>query len=204
MACTPVVKMDEAAIDPEWIAQVQAGDEAAAARLVERLYPLASKIVRSYLPRGWPEEDLLQDVFLRVFAKLDQYRADAPLEHWVSRVAVRVCVDALRAAPRRRRELRWSDLDEREAAIVREAAQAEQGTKPLNALSARELVDKILDMLPAEDRVILTMLDMQQHSVAEVASTLGRTKVSVKVRAMRARRKVRGVLEQLFAEKSDG
>ncbi|HEX3870905.1 MAG TPA: sigma-70 family RNA polymerase sigma factor, partial [Pirellulales bacterium] len=192
--------MDDVASEHDCLLKVRSGDEVAAAELVERLYPLAAKIVRSYLPRGWAEEDLLQEVFLRVFARLDQYRADAPLEHWVSRLAVRVCIDALRSAPRRGRELRWSDLDEREAALVRETTGPTQGASPLNALAARELVDKMLDVLTPEDRVILTMLDIEQYSVADVARLTGRTKTSVKVRALRARRKMRGVLARLLEE----
>jgi RNA polymerase sigma-70 factor (ECF subfamily) len=196
--------MDDVASEHDCLMKVRSGDEVAAAELVERLYPLAAKIVRSYLPRGWAEEDLLQEVFLRVFARLDQYRADAPLEHWVSRLAVRVCIDALRSVPRRGRELRWSDLDEREAALVRETTGPTPGASPLNALAARELVDKMLDVLTPEDRVILTMLDIEQYSVADVARLTGRTKTSVKVRALRARRKMRGVLVRFLDEEPGG
>jgi RNA polymerase sigma-70 factor (ECF subfamily) len=196
--------MDAAPLDSvEWLRRARAGDSSAASELVERLYPLAAKIVRAYVPRDLAEEDLLQEVFLRVFGRLDQYRGKAPLEHWVSRLAVSVCVDALRRR-RRRRELRWSDLDEREAAWLAEQLPGADNSGPAPSLMARELVEKLLDMLGPDDRVIVTMLDLEQRSIAEVASLVGRSRVAVKVRALRARRRLHAALVKLLDEKAQG
>lgn len=192
--------MDQALTDLRTLLPaVRAGDQQAARALIDRLYPLVAKIVQAYLPRDLAADDWMQEVFVRVLTRLDQYRADAPFEHWVSRLTVRVCLDALRAR-RRRRELRWADLDVREAAVVSGAASAADVLSPLESLAAREVVDKLLDTLSADDRVIIAMLDMEQRSVAEVAALTGRTSVGVKVRAMRARRRLRLVLEQMFGE----
>lgn len=193
--------MNDDADAPDGLAKARAGDPEAAQRLVDRLYPVAAKIVRAYLPRGCSEEDWLQEVFLRVFSRLDQYRADAPLEHWVAKLSVRVCLDALRAR-RRRPELRWSDLEPREAALVAETAGDARGGGPSDLVAARELTSKLLETLGADDRVIVTMLDIEQRSVAEVARLTGRTSVGVKVRAMRARRKLQSVLTQLLGEQN--
>ena len=91
-------------------------DEEAARMLVEQYYPLVIRIVRSHLPRRSAEEDLAQEVFVKLFNRLDRYEArpDVPFAHWVSRLTVRTCLDALRAE-RRRPELRWSDLSKDEA-----------------------------------------------------------------------------------------
>ena len=59
--------------------RVRQGDEAEAAALVQHLYPLVIKIVRSHLPRRTAEEDLAQTVFMKVFSKLDQYSRQAAL-----------------------------------------------------------------------------------------------------------------------------
>jgi len=61
------------------------------------LYPLVLKLVRAHLPRRAAEEDLVQTVFMKVFAKLDDYAGAVPLEHWVSRIAVNTCINQLRA-----------------------------------------------------------------------------------------------------------
>src|SRR5260221_1605866 len=89
--------------------RVRQRDEDAARALVEHLYPLVIKIVRANLPRRVAEEDLAQDIFLKMFERLGQYRAIVPLEHWVARIAVTTCLDQLRAQ-KRRPELRWADL----------------------------------------------------------------------------------------------
>src|SRR5215471_17652651 len=91
--------------------QARLQEHEAARQLVEHLYPLVIRIVRSHLPRRMAEEDLAQEIFVKIFCRLDQYvaRQGVPFEHWVSRLAVRTCLDALRFE-RRRPELRWSDL----------------------------------------------------------------------------------------------
>jgi RNA polymerase sigma-70 factor (ECF subfamily) len=180
----------------DWRERAAAGDPQASRQLIERLYPLVAKIVRAYVPRDICQEDWEQEVFMRVFARLDQFRSDAPLEHWVSRIAVNVCVDALRTR-RRRRELRWADLSPQEAELVRGAAAGQSASSQFEAASARELAGKMLDALSAEDRVIVQMIDMEQQSVADVARLTGRSPTGVKVRAFRARRKLRKMFERL-------
>ena len=99
------------------LARVRARDEDAARALVEHLYPLVIKIVRAHLPRRLDEEDLAQEIFMKVFANAAQYRGEVPFEHWVSRVAVSTCLDRLRAQ-KRRPEWRWADLSEGEAEVL--------------------------------------------------------------------------------------
>ncbi|MES1194349.1 MAG: sigma-70 family RNA polymerase sigma factor, partial [Opitutus sp.] len=94
--------------------RVRRRDQVAAKQLVEHLYPLVSRIVRSHLPRRVAEEDLAQDIFLKMFTRLEQYQGNVPFPHWVSRIAVTTCIDQLRAQ-KRRPEFRWADLSETEA-----------------------------------------------------------------------------------------
>ena len=78
------------------LARVREHDETAARELVERLYPLVARVVHSHLPRREEPEDLMQEIFLKMFSKLDQFRAEMPFEHWVSRIALNTCLDRLR------------------------------------------------------------------------------------------------------------
>ena len=172
----------------------RAGEDSAARALVDRLYPLVIRIVRSHLPRRAAEEDLAQEVFVKLFARLDQYepRAEVPFEHWVSRLAVRTCLDALRAE-RRRPEWRMSDLSEEQAAWVEFMLRDAAVEPAADADAARAAVEQLLAQLPADDRLVLGLLDLEQRSVKEIASLTGWSRALVKVRAFRARRKLRAL-----------
>lgn len=193
------MRTEESDLSP-LLVRVREQDEDAARALVERLYPLVIRIVRAHLPRRTAAEDLAQEVFGKLFARLHQYaaRADVPFDHWVSRLAVRTCLDALRAE-RRRPEWRWSDLPEAEAAWVEFMLAGEAAPPETDAASAREVVEKLLAQLPADDRLVLTLLDLEQRSVKEIAQLTGWSGTRVKVRAFRARRKLRALAETLPA-----
>src|SRR4051794_2252959 len=126
--------------------RVRAGEQAAARELVDRLYPIVVRIVRAHRPRRVAEEDLTQDIFIKMFGRLAQYRGDAPFEHWVSRIAVTTCMDQLRAQ-RCRPELRWSDLSAAEIGTLDFTANERRERGPGDALAARELVHKLLEQL---------------------------------------------------------
>jgi RNA polymerase sigma-70 factor (ECF subfamily) len=72
----------------ELLRRVQAGDELAACAVVEQLHGHVRKIVLAHLPRRDDPEDLMQEVFLKVFSRLDQFRGKVPFENWVARVAL--------------------------------------------------------------------------------------------------------------------
>src|SRR5256885_13065813 len=112
MAPAPVPCMSQYDPDlPALLERVRQRDEAAARALVDRLHPLVARIVRAHLPRGEDEADLRQDVFLKIFSRLESFRGDMPFEHWASRVAVNTCIDQLRAR-RVRPSVVWSDLSQ--------------------------------------------------------------------------------------------
>src|SRR6201981_2222670 len=99
------------------IARTRRSDEAAAKELVERFHATVIMIVRNHLPRRELEEDLSQEIFLKIFSKIHQYRADVPFEHWVSRISVNTCIDHLRKQ-RNRPEYRWADVTVDQQAIL--------------------------------------------------------------------------------------
>ncbi len=180
------------------LARVRANDADAASELVGHLFPLVLRIVRSHLPVRTAEEDLAQEVFGRLFARLPHYqeRPGIPFDHWVARLTIRTCLDALRAE-RRRPEARWADLPAEQAALLEFLTTDETPAPDASPQSARELVERLLSCLPPDDRLILSLLDLEQKSVREISALTGWGQSMVKVRAFRARRKLRRLAEAL-------
>jgi len=179
--------------------RVRRRDQVAARELVEHLYPLVIRIVRSHLPRRVAEEDLTQDIFLKMFTRLEQYQGAVPFPHWVSRIAVTTCIDQLRAQ-KRRPEFRWADLSEDEARVLDNVTTGENDIAPNDAFSTRELLQKLLDRLQPDDRLVIQLLDLEQKSIADISAITGWNQSLIKVRAFRARRKLQKFLAELRKE----
>src|ERR1700760_4367899 len=138
----------------ELISRARAFDEAAAKKLVERLYPVVIRIVRNHLPRRESEEDLTQEIFLKIFAKLHQYRADMPFEHWVSRISLNTCIDHLRKQ-RNRPEYRWSDFTTDQQAMLDNLKENAVQPPEQSPEESRELLNRLLLTLKPAERVII-------------------------------------------------
>jgi RNA polymerase sigma-70 factor (ECF subfamily) len=181
------------------VRSVQQGDEEAARALFQHLYPLVIKVVRAYLPRRTSEEDLVQTVFMKVFSKLYQFSGRVPLEHWVSRIAVNTCLNQI-DTERVRPELRWADLSEGEEQVLQSLAATTADLEPSQNLASRELVDKLLVNLSPADRLVITLMHLEGRTVEEVRKVTGWNASLVKVRAFRARQKMKKQLEILLKE----
>lgn len=188
-------------IPRDWLERVIARDQTASRELVERLQPLVRRIVRAHRPWRMAEEDLCQEVFMSVFTCLGQYRGSVPFEHWVSRIAVNTCIDHLRRH-RSRPELRWADLDADEARaleVLREGS--EEG--PDRSATLHDLLGRMMESLPPEDRLIIQLTSIEERPAKEVSALTGWSVPTVKIRAFRARRRMRRILDRLLAsEKS--
>lgn len=187
---------DHEAINAAISGWTQRGSDADARWLMAEFYPRVAAIARNHLPRGASIEDLAQETFVKIFQHLHRYDGRAPFEHWISRIALNTCLDHLRAQ-RRRPELRWSDLSENEAAFL-DATLAAPDTPPLaESTEARALFSRLLDALAPEDRLVITLLHLEQLSVAEISARTGWSRPVVKIRAFRARHKLRRQLASI-------
>lgn len=190
----------EAGIDlAACLVRVRQRDEDAARVLLQHLHPLVLKIVRSHLPHRTSEEDLVQTVFMKVFAKLDQYQAQAPLEHWVSRIAVNTCLNQLESE-RIRPELRYADLSEDEALVVEHLSTNAEDVAPSADVASRELVEKLLARLKPNDRLLMTLLYLEGHTLEEIQKITGWNTALIKIRSFRARHQLKKDLEHLMKE----
>jgi RNA polymerase sigma-70 factor (ECF subfamily) len=171
-------------------------DDEAARELVRRLYPLVAKIVRGHRPRRTSEEDLCQMILIKMFQKLNQFSAKVPLEHWVSRIAVNTCLNQI-ASEKVRPELRHADLSEEEQAVVQNLAASSEELAPDRQFASRQLVEHLLDLLKPAERLVIDLLYLQQRSVAEIRQLTGWSTSLIKVRAFRARRKMKDQLNKI-------
>lgn len=191
--------MEEAEIDIDSVlARVRAGDEDAASELLEYMNPLVMKIVWRRCPAAVAEEDMAQEIFIRVFKNLNQYRGTAHFKHWVSRIAVNTCISHLIKAKTRQNELRKSDLSEEHQAVIDAAVADESVESPDEKASALELLKCLLDRLDPKDRMIVELRELEQKSVKEISRMTGWTGVNVRVRAMRAKAKLRVFWKELL------
>jgi RNA polymerase sigma-70 factor (ECF subfamily) len=171
-------------------------DEAAARELMNALHPQIVRIVQRHLPFRMAAEDLVQEVFVKFFRNVHRYEPRRPLENWVSRLALNVCRDHLRARACRP-ELRWADLSEGERHALDTTLHAEEHGDSAHASDARTLTRKLLETLSADDRMVLTLLHLEEKSVDEIVALTGWNRTLVKVRAFRARARMRKALEAI-------
>lgn len=185
--------------DAEIIAAVLQGDTARFELLVTKYQSRIFATARRYARRDSEVEDIVQEVFIKAFQKLASYRAEAPFEHWLMRLAVRTCYDHLRVHQRNREHTFTEITDQETDWLDRFVAQPQDGSEA--ATAARALVERVLEQLPPPARLIITLLEIEERSVKEIAQLTGWSVPLVKVRAFRARAAMKKYLEKMTREK---
>jgi len=137
-------------------------------------------------------------IFIKVFQKLSQFSGKVPLEHWVSRIAVNTCLSQIEAE-KVRPELRHADLSEEQQAVVENLASASDELAPDRQLASRELVEHLLQLLKPVERLVIDLLYLQGRSVEEIHKITGLGTAAIKVRAFRARQKMKAHLTKIGA-----
>jgi RNA polymerase sigma-70 factor (ECF subfamily) len=185
--------------EAEIIAAVLAGDAASFELLVQKYSPRVFATARRYARRESEIEDIAQEVWLKAFDKLKSFRGEAPFEHWLMRMAVRTCYDFLRGH-QRNRESSFSELSEPEDDWLERFAVAPDSVSD-SADAAKLLIDRVLEKLSPEARLVITLLEIEDRSVKEIAELTGWSAPLVKVRAFRARSEMKKILGRMTKEK---
>jgi RNA polymerase sigma-70 factor (ECF subfamily) len=167
--------------------------------LIAKYSPRVSATARRYARRDSEVEDIAQEVWLKAFDKLKSFRGEAPFEHWLMRMTVRTCYDFLRGH-QRNRESAFSELSEPEDDWLERFAVAPESVSE-HADAARLLVERVLEKLSPEARLVITLLEIEDRSVKEIAELTGWSAPLVKVRAFRARGEMRKILSRMTKEK---
>ena len=145
-------------------------------------------------------EEAAQEVFLKAYTQLESFEGRGSLEGWLTRIATNTCLNMVRGA-KRRPELSVSDLSEDEHGWLEQQGDGSDQLSVENNLVATDLADRLLAVLPPEDQQALLMIDGEDASIKEVAEVTGWSESKVKVRAFRARRKLREAMEKLLSYK---
>jgi RNA polymerase sigma-70 factor, ECF subfamily len=179
------------------IQHVLDGDVAAFEGLIRAHEAGVLRILKRKLPVD-AVPDVAQEVFIKAYRSLPDFKGNSAFSSWLAGIAVRTCYDYWRGRYRSR-ETPMGELSEEGRDWLEHNLASGAGGDFESAhrrRDAREALDWALDHLSAEDRMVLELVHLEGHSVKEAAKLLGWTGANVKVRAFRARNKLKKLLER--------
>lgn len=181
--------MDTATHEQDWqdILAGRRGDEAAYARLVRRYESAIFRQMHRYTRDGNVLRELVQQVFVEAYRGLPRYEPKAPFLHWLRRIATRVGYRHWKVL--RREQERTVPLALHHESLF---AVAPEDRAPSEAA---EQLFLLLEQLSPEDRLVLTLHYFEDCDMAMIAERMGWPLTLVKVRAFRARRRLKALLE---------
>src|SRR5581483_5712292 len=176
-------------VERETIERARTGDAAAFNEIVlayrKRILGTVSRLI------GRPEdvEDVAQEVFVRLYYSLDQLRTSEVFEPWLYRLTVNASYDYLRRA-KRRNESRMADLSEQQVMMADSLAGGRQEDDERQKGQVREFMDALFRHVSEEDRLLLTLKEVEGLSLKELEKVYGVNENALKVRQFRARQRV--------------
>jgi RNA polymerase sigma-70 factor (ECF subfamily) len=186
-------------LDFDLARQAHNGDESAFAEIVRRYSPRVFSVASRFFRQRSVVEEAAQEVFLKAYTQLGSFEGRGSLEGWLTRIATNTCLNMVRSS-KRRPEMTVSDLTDDEQSWMDQQSAGDRGKQASveNSLVAADLADRLLAVLPPEDQQALLMIDGEDASIKEVAEATGWSESKVKVRAFRARKKLREAMEKLL------
>ena len=183
--------------DRQLIDLVLAGDQFAFEQIFDRYKRMVASISARYFRRPEQIEEIIQVSFAKVYVELARFRGlhDLSLASWIARITTNACFDALRSEKRKPEDL-CCDLTDGEAESL--SVFADETPDAEKTTLERDLAEKLLSRVPADDRALLEMLYVEEMSVAEIASITGWSQSKIKVRAWRSRNALRRVLRKFM------
>jgi len=176
-------------VEQRLIDQAREGDSGAFNQLVtayrKRILGTISRLI------GRPEdvEDVAQEVFVRLYYSLDQLRTAEVFEPWLYRLTVNASYDYLRRI-KRRNESRMADLSEHQVMMADSAAGGKRNTEDENKAKVREFMNALFQHVSEEDRILLTLKEVEGLSLKELEKIYRVNENALKVRLFRARQRV--------------
>lgn len=177
--------------ETEWVLRAQQGDREAFGGLVEKYQRRIFSVVFHLVRQRDVVEDLAQEIFFKVFRSIRSYDFRASFPAWLSRVAVNHCYDYLRKIRASRVSYMGQLPEESRRQLEARRADREDGRVDAEQQAAlRDLVSKLLDRAPPDDRVMLVLKEVEGMSVEEISERMQLKPSTVKVRLHRARKRM--------------
>lgn len=153
-------------------------------------------IARSYL--GVDDvEDVIQEVFIKVYKNIKKFRGESSLSTWVYRITVNVCKDMLGKKHRRREILTsFGEEDDDEKNTIREPADELQPSDELMKMLSAEEISKAIDSLSKEDKLLINLREIEGMSYEQISEIMDKPVGTVKSRLHYARERLKGILEE--------
>jgi RNA polymerase sigma-70 factor, ECF subfamily len=186
--------------DESLVRSIRAGEQAAFEQLFARHSRRVARIAGRFFNRPERIEEIIQDVFTKVYFAINDYSPDRgpSFASWLSRIAINSCYDELRRA-RRRPENSISEITDDEARWLNTRLRVEATARDAESRAiSRDLADKLLARITADDRLVLTLMEVEGLTVAEISEATGWSASKVKVRAHRARQALRRVVNEFL------
>lgn len=176
-------------LEVEWIKSAQRGDREAFGLLVQQHQRRVFSVVFNLVRRQEEVEDLAQEVFIKAFRAIRSYNFKASFAAWISRIAINHCYDYLRRERSSKVKYYWQISEDAQRSIEADAGVKEQENLE-EQTAARELAGRLLERAPAQDRVVLTLREIEGRPIEEIAGILNLNPSTVKVRLHRARKRM--------------
>jgi len=167
--------------------------------LLNRYQSIVLKILMKRLPYEQVEE-VAQIVFIKAYESLHTFSGEKPFKNWISSIALKACFDFWRKQYKKK-EISIEFMSDGDRSFLNNAIleqSADALKKKGQEKEAKELLDWALKKLSPEDRIVLELIYLEGYSNKETANFLGWSNVNVKVRSMRARRKLEKILRNLY------
>ena len=181
-------------VDFELIQKAKAGDDAAFNQVVVAYRKRILGTIARLIGRPEDVEDVAQEVFLRLYYSLDQLRTPEVFEPWLYRLTVNASYDHLRKQ-RRRNEARMSDLSEQQVMMADASAGSKVSSEQQRQKQVKELVESLLGAVSEQDRILLTLKEVEGLSLKELEKIYAVNENALKVRLFRARQRVLNAFE---------
>lgn len=190
----------EPATDAELAHSIAAGDQQAFVLLMRRHNQLLFRTARSILRDDRDAEDAVQDAYLQAYRSISQFRGDARLSTWLTRIVVNASIARARKRTRSAEVVQLhpgadhTSNEDSENSMEAEAS----GSPEMGAMraQARRILEQSIDALPEVFRTVFVLRAVEEMSNEEVAHSLGIPEATVRTRFFRARSQLRTALMQ--------
>ena len=179
--------------DSKLVRGLKHGEPEAYRELYNEYVQKVGRIAKSYL--GVDDvEDVIQEVFMKVYKSIKKFRGDSALSTWIYRITVNVCKDMLSKKRKKREILTSFGLEDDEKTLPEPVEEVQPTDELLREVSAEE-IHHAIESLSEEDRLLITLREIEEMSYLDIANVVGKPVGTIKSRLHYARERLKETLE---------